>query len=31
MMNTLENQDPAFKDKLTPLLTLKFHLLDQVA
>lgn len=31
IMNTLENQDPAFKDKLASLLTLKFQLFDHVA
>ena len=31
IMNTLKNQDPAFKHKLTSLLTLKFQLFDHVA
>ena len=31
MVNTLESQDPEFKNKLTSLLTLKFQLFDTVA
>ena len=31
IVNTLESQDPEFKNKLTSLLTLKFQLFDTVA